>query len=429
MVVPRFDLSAPASWDATRDDAPPVDRRGREVRRLVDVPDPGRPTGAVWEQVLDTLAEAVAPSVEYARDQGVRLAFEPSRRTEVSFVNTLADAVDVAERTGLGIVADIGNFWMERDLRATLLRAAPHIALVQLTDVSIGTVRSPDDPPSGGRVPFGEGDLPIARILRDIKDTGYAGPLELELIGPLGDREGYAPVIRRGVAAADAMLPEPACRQAERRSLMTRMSRAVVMPGDGTWELRELPVPDPPPGGAVLRVEAVGMCHSDIDHLHGIVHTPWGGAYPSIPGHEIVGRIDALAAGTGARWGVNEGQRVAVRESVPLPCGGIRVYGHDFGVDERSGLFGGFADYMELLPETLVEPLPDDIPADELTVWEPLAIAVRWATAVKPGDSVAILGPGHLGLASIVAARAAGASGSSSPAPPPTRSGSTRPAG
>ena len=48
---------------------------------------------------------------------------------------------------------------------------------------------------------------------------------------------------------------------------------------------------------------------------------------------------------------------------MPLP-GGIRVYGHDFGVDERSGLFGGFADYMELLPETLVEPLPDDIPAD-----------------------------------------------------------------
>ena len=156
--------------------------------------------------MLDRLAEAVAPSVEYARDQGVRLAFEPSKRTEVSFVNTLGDAVDVAERTGLGIVADIGNFWMERDLRATLLRAAPHIALVQLTDVSIGTVRSPDDPPSGGRVPFGEGDLPLARILGDIKDTGYAGPLELELIGPLGDSEGYAPVIRRGVAAAEAML-------------------------------------------------------------------------------------------------------------------------------------------------------------------------------------------------------------------------------
>ena len=99
-------------------------------------------------------------------------------------------------------------------------------------------------------------------------------------------------------------------------------------------------MPDPPPGGAVLRVEAVGMCHSDIDHLHGIVHTPWGGAYPSIPGHEIVGRIDALTPEAEARWGVKEGQRVAVRESVPLP-GGIRVYGHDFGFDERSGLSAG----------------------------------------------------------------------------------------
>jgi sugar phosphate isomerase/epimerase len=206
VVVPRFDLSAPASWAATRETL----RQWTDAVAKYDgwsmYLTPGRPTGEVWEQLLDNLAEAVGPIVAYARDQGVRLAFEPSKRTEVSFVNNLADAVDVAERTGLGIVADIGNFWMERDLRGTLLRAAPHIDLVQLTDVSIGTVRRPDDPPSGGRVPFGEGDLPLARILGDIKDTGYAGPLELELIGPLGDREGYAPVIRRGVAAAAAML-------------------------------------------------------------------------------------------------------------------------------------------------------------------------------------------------------------------------------
>jgi threonine dehydrogenase-like Zn-dependent dehydrogenase len=189
---------------------------------------------------------------------------------------------------------------------------------------------------------------------------------------------------------------------------MARMSRAIVLPGDGTWEQRELAVPAPPPGGAVVRVEAVGLCHSDLDNMRGIVHTPWGGAFPTIPGHEIVARIDSLADGAAARWGVREGQRVAVRELVPLP-GKPRVYGHDFSVDERSGLFGGCADYMEILPETLLEPLPEDIPATELTVWESLAIAVRWATPVKPGDSVAIFGPGHLGLASIVAARAAGA--------------------
>jgi threonine dehydrogenase-like Zn-dependent dehydrogenase len=189
---------------------------------------------------------------------------------------------------------------------------------------------------------------------------------------------------------------------------MSRTSRAVVMPGDGTWHLQELTVPDPPPGGAVLRVEASGVCHSDVDQMHGFVHTRYGGAYPSIAGHEIVGRIDTITDDARARWGVEAGQRVAVRPTIPLPAGS-RTYGHDFPVTERSGLFGGFADYMELLPETLLEPLPDDIPAAELTVWEPLGVAVRWACAVQPGDSVLIQGPGHLGLATVIAARAAGA--------------------
>ena len=51
-------------------------------------------------------------------------------------------------------------------------------------------------------------------------------------------------------------------------------------------------MPDPKPGGAVLRVEATGLCHSDIDHFRGHVHTSWGGEFPSIAGHEIVGRIE-----------------------------------------------------------------------------------------------------------------------------------------
>jgi len=208
VVARRFDLSVPASWEATR----------AEHRRLIDSVaahggwsiylTPGRTTGAPWRDVLDTFAKAVAPSSEYARNKGVRLALEPSRRTEVSFVNTLADGVLVAERTGLGLVADICNCWMERDLREVLQRAAPHIALVQLADVSIGTVDRPDDPPQGGRVPFGEGDLPLTRLLGDLRDTGYEGPLELELIGPMGDREGYEPVIRRGVTSASSMLRE-----------------------------------------------------------------------------------------------------------------------------------------------------------------------------------------------------------------------------
>jgi len=208
VVAQRFDLADPTSWAATR----------KDLHRLIDVVAehggwsvylvPGRSAGAVWDDVLDTFAQAIGPSVAHAKDKGVRLAIEPSRRVEVSFVNNLRDAIDVAERTGIEIVADICNCWMERDLGELLLRAAPHIALVQLADVSLGTIRSADDPPSDGRVPFGEGELPLTRLLDYIRSTAYGGPLELELIGPMGDQEGYEPVVRRGVAAATMLLSE-----------------------------------------------------------------------------------------------------------------------------------------------------------------------------------------------------------------------------
>jgi threonine dehydrogenase-like Zn-dependent dehydrogenase len=88
----------------------------------------------------------------------------------------------------------------------------------------------------------------------------------------------------------------------------------------------------------------------------------------------------------------------------------MRIYGHDYSVDEGCGLYGGYSEYMELLPGSSVLRLPQETPAAELTIWEPLSIAVGWAGPVSAGDTVAILGPGHLGLATIVAARAAGAS-------------------
>jgi threonine dehydrogenase-like Zn-dependent dehydrogenase len=191
---------------------------------------------------------------------------------------------------------------------------------------------------------------------------------------------------------------------------MTRTSRAVVFLGGGKWEIRELPVPDEPPaGGAILRVEATGMCHSDIDNLNGIVHTPWGGEFPTIPGHEVVGRIEQLGAGAAEALGVAEGDRVAVRSGRFGEDNRTRIYGHDYSVEEGCGLYGGYADYMELLPGSSVVRLPEDPPGAEMTIWEPLSIAAGWAGVVREGDAVAVLGPGHLGLAALVAARANGA--------------------
>jgi len=151
------------------------------------------------------------------------------------------------------------------------------------------------------------------------------------------------------------------------------------------------------------------MCHSDIDNLNGIVHTPWGGEFPTIPGHEIVGRIDRISTTVIGSFGASEGDRVAVRAGRMTEDNRVRIYGHDYSVDEGCGLYGGYADYMELLPGSSVLPLPGHSPGVEMTIWEPLSIALRWAGPVSPGDTVAILGPGHLGLAALVAARVNGA--------------------
>jgi threonine dehydrogenase-like Zn-dependent dehydrogenase len=157
-----------------------------------------------------------------------------------------------------------------------------------------------------------------------------------------------------------------------------------------------------------MRVEATGLCHSDVDHFRGHVHTSYGGAFPSIPGHEIVGRIEQITPAAAEQWSVKEGDRVAVRDIVVLPDG-YRIYGHDFSIDEGSGLYGGFAEHLELLPGSMVYQLREDVPAEELTVFEPLSCAVTWVEPVSEGDTVVIEGPGHMGMASVVAARAAGA--------------------
>jgi sugar phosphate isomerase/epimerase len=204
-IGPNFDLSAPASWGARR----------AELNALIDAVaayggwsvyiTPGRTTGATWRDLFALFAEAVAPTVAHARAKGVRFAIETTERADVSFITNLRDGLYAAERTGIGLVVDLNLCWMERDLRELLLEAAPHIALVQISDTQIGKSMGPG-PLTMGRVPFGEGDLPIERLLRDVKDTGYAGPLDLELPGPMGESEGYEPVIRRGVAKASAML-------------------------------------------------------------------------------------------------------------------------------------------------------------------------------------------------------------------------------
>lgn len=189
--------------------------------------------------------------------------------------------------------------------------------------------------------------------------------------------------------------------------------------GDGTFQVLDFDMPSAPPGGAVLKVEAVGLCGSDLAQLHGHHHVP-GEVSPLVPGHEIVGRIVELAPG--ANLGVDVGQRVGVDEirrcgSCPAcrsgsgQCADMQLYGYTQGLDVRSGLHGGYGEYMEILPNSNLVPLTDDIPAAELSVFEPLANVINWTDrlGLAAGESVVVQGPGHMGLIFAAYARLLGA--------------------
>src|SRR5581483_2043259 len=131
-------------------------------------------------------------------------------------------------------------------------------------------------------------------------------------------------------------------------------SRAAMLTGPRQVDLTRLPVPDDiGEDEALLAVEACGMCGTDYEQYKGALPI----AYPYIPGHEIVGRLERLGAGAAARWGLSEGQRVAVEPMVscgacpdcrsgrPVHCTGGQII---YGLTPASygpGLVGGYADY------------------------------------------------------------------------------------
>src|ERR1700674_2715120 len=81
--------------------------------------------------------------------------------------------------------------------------------------------------------------------------------------------------------------------------------RAVQAVSPGKLELTEKPLLDPPAGHVRIRVEACGVCHSDSATVEGILPIEW----PRVPGHEAVGRIDAIGGGVQG-WKLD--QRVGV---------------------------------------------------------------------------------------------------------------------
>jgi sugar phosphate isomerase/epimerase len=156
------------------------------------------PAGSLaWNDAAAAFGELIGDIAERHR---LTVENTSPMRVDLSFVTTLRDTVDLAALCGTGVCVELNSCWMERDVERELARAGAALRHVQLSDWRMGSTSTPDR-----RVP-GDGDIPLAGLLRGLAGVGYQGAVEIEMVGPAIEDEGYERAIKRAVAATDALL-------------------------------------------------------------------------------------------------------------------------------------------------------------------------------------------------------------------------------
>src|SRR6201984_2033209 len=190
---------------------------------------------------------------------------------------------------------------------------------------------------------------------------------------------------------------------------MPQMKAVQVSKPGGRLELVDRPIPEPGRAQVRIKVEACGICHSDVLVKDGL----WPGLqYPRVPGHEIAGRVDALGDRV-TNW--KKGERVGVGWHG----------GHDFVCDQcRRGDFGmcvnrkvtgidfdgGYAEYV-IVPAEALALIPGELPAEEAGPFMCAGVTVFNAlrnSGARSGDVVAVQGIGGLGHLGLQYARGMG---------------------
>jgi threonine dehydrogenase-like Zn-dependent dehydrogenase len=200
---------------------------------------------------------------------------------------------------------------------------------------------------------------------------------------------------------------------------------AAVAVEPGRTEIRRFERPAVTSSTGLLRVAITGVCGSDGPYYQQLPQSRG----PLILGHESVGHIEEAGELARKRWGLKEGDYVALEEY--LPCGhceyclsnefrlcdatdwrlgGMR-YGAT-GLRTEPGFWGGFSQYQFLELNTVFHRVPSRVAPKHAALALPLGNGIEWAYlqgGAGPGQTVVIQGPGQQGLSCVVAAREAGA--------------------
>ena len=185
---------------------------------------------------------------------------------------------------------------------------------------------------------------------------------------------------------------------------------ALVYRGPGELRVERREVPPVGPGDVLVRVEACGICGTDLRIAAG-THRAYAGVACRVPGHELVGTVAAVGEGADAR----EGDRVFVAPNIG--CGRCRqcrdgrvnlcVRPQALGITRD----GAFAEYVLVPADAVAQgnllPAPADADAAELSLVEPLACVLRGQRSLDIGrdDVVLIVGAGPIGLMHLAVAR------------------------
>ena len=195
---------------------------------------------------------------------------------------------------------------------------------------------------------------------------------------------------------------------------------AVVCHGPGDYRLERVPVPVRGPGEVLVRVEAVGICGSDLKCYQGASKF-WGDdTRPAwaetgvVPGHEFTGRVVEVDAEGRRGWGIEVGDRVVSEQIVPCwecrycrrgwywMCEPHDIYGF------KRATPGAMAELMVFPANALVHTIDGDVPAAHAAFAEPLACSLHAVerAGIGFGDVVVVAGCGPIGLGMVAGAAA-----------------------